>query len=173
MEHYMRLMIPTTLAGALLSFAAVAADAHAATVDRFQFQNASGFCQAALPVFEGNIRKRPTAIANEGTANAFVSCSMQTNPEDANSTIEEVNLVLYNRGATAVEVTCNLIHSFQAGGLVVPRVLSVPVGDRAFFTWTAEDLGVPEIEFANFNCNLPVGIEIGYGFYSQGYEVGT
>lgn len=162
-----------TAAAAMILASFASPDAAAATASKLQFQNASGFCQPALPVFDGQIRKRPTAVANEGTTNAFVSCSMQTSPEDANHSISVVALVLYNRGTTDREVTCNLVHGFQAGSTLFPLTLTVPAGWRQFFEWTAGDVGVAEIDFANFNCNLPVGVDIGYGYYYQTYEIGS
>ncbi len=50
-------------------------DAQAVTQNRRFQANATSYCQAALPAFEGAIRKRPLAVQNEGTTNAFVTCS--------------------------------------------------------------------------------------------------
>ena len=159
----------TTLAAGL----GATTNARAAVAQTVHYQNATGFCQPALPVFEGNIRKRPTAIANEGTSNAFVSCSMTSLPE-AGAAIELPTLAVYNRTAADIDVTCSLVHSYEAGGLVVPKTLSIPAGDREFFEWTLADIGdPPSFDFLNFNCNLPVGVDIGYGYYYYSYEIGT
>lgn len=152
---------------------AASGTAQAATTQTVHYQNASGFCQPALPVFEGNIRKRPTAIANEGTANAFVSCSMSSLPEVAAANITLATLVIYNRGASAVDVTCSMVNHYQAGGAVVPRTLSVPAAGREFFEWAPADFEDAPLDFLNFNCNLPVGADVGYGFYFYDYEIGT
>jgi len=50
-------------------------DASAALASRILNQNPAGVCQAALPVYDGQIRKRPKAIQNEGSSPAFVTCS--------------------------------------------------------------------------------------------------
>lgn len=150
-----------------------ATTAKAATVETVHYQNASGFCQPALPVFDGNIRKRPTAVANEGTANAFVSCSMSSLPEVAISDIASVSLAVYNRAAADVNVTCSMVNSYQAGGAVVPKTLPVVAGSRTFFEWTPADFGGTALDFMNFNCNLPVGTELGYAYYFYDYEIGT
>lgn len=168
MRHTTALALATLIAVPLVS-----ADAAAETIRRFVVQNATGFCQAALPVFDGQIRKRPTAVANEGTSNAFVSCSMQGNPVDDNHLIDDIAIVLYNRGAGDISVTCNLIDGFQAGATLHPKTLVVPAGAREFFVWTPSEIGRTEIDFPNFNCNLPVGVEIGYGYYYQTYEIGS
>ncbi len=48
--------------------------------------NATAFCQTALPVFDGNVRKRPLAVTNEGTSNAFISCSIPKGPDSTGNT---------------------------------------------------------------------------------------
>src|SRR5690606_41548022 len=66
----------TALATVFLTGAIAAAlPVGAATQNHWMQANGSGVCQAALPNFEGQIRKRPLAIQNEGTATAFVTCS--------------------------------------------------------------------------------------------------
>lgn len=61
------------LASTLLSAAPSVASAALAT--RVVNQNPTGVCQSALPVYDGQIRKRPKAIQNEGTSPAYVTCS--------------------------------------------------------------------------------------------------
>lgn len=147
-------------------------EAHAATSPRLNFQNAAGFCQPALPAYEGSIRKRPTAVANEGSSNAFVSCSSLTQAEDSTG-ISEIYLTLYNRTAAPISATCSLVHSFQAGGAIVPKTLSIPANDRQFFQWTAAEFGLESIQFANWSCNLPPGVDVGYSWFMYSEEVGT
>ncbi|HST45355.1 MAG TPA: hypothetical protein VLK29_09045, partial [Luteimonas sp.] len=67
------LRIPTLVACTTLLLAASVAQTARAEEYR---QNATGLCQAALPAYDGLIRKRPVAIRNEGDAAAFVSCSL-------------------------------------------------------------------------------------------------
>lgn len=163
----------------VLTAAAIAAGlgmsdgAQAATATKNYFQNATGFCQPALPVFDTNVRKRPTAVANEGTSNAFVSCSMVTSAEESTG-ISRIDLVLYNRAVAPLNVTCSLVHSYEAGGLIVPKTVAIPAGARGFLVWTTADVGNPaSIAFANFSCDLPAGVEIGYAFYRYSYEIGA
>ena len=57
-------------------------------------QNAVGNCNGALPGFEGALRKRPLAIANEGTSSAFVSCTLPVNQSESTGvTIAAVGLI--------------------------------------------------------------------------------
>jgi len=159
---------------AMLSTAGIA---HAATDNKGHYQAGSGFCQPALPTFDGNIRKRPTAIANEGTALAFVSCSAQKSFNDSSGYTDNepsYSLVIYNRTSAAVNVTCSLVNSFQAGSTAFPKTISVPANNRSFFTWdAATDNGGTEWQFPNFSCGLPPGTEVGYILYNFDDEIGT
>ena len=148
-------------------------DAIAATSTGRYYQNAAGICQASLPSYEGAIRKRPTAVANEGSSSAFVSCSAPTSAEGTTG-VTEISVVLYNRNASATPVTCTFVHSFQAGGTLVPKTISVPSNGRAFLTYTPADVGNPtSLRFANFNCALEPGTDVGYVFYYYTYEIGA
>ena len=49
-----------------------AAALHATPARASHWSNAVDTCQGSLPSFEGALRKRPLAIVNEGTSNAFV-----------------------------------------------------------------------------------------------------
>ena len=148
-------------------------DATAATSSGRYYQNAAGICQASLPSFEGAIRKRPTAVANEGSSSAFVSCSAMTSAESSTG-INEIFVVLYNRTGSAVPVTCTFVHSFQSGGTLVPKTVSIPANNRAFLSWNLADVGNPSsLRFANFNCALEPGTDLGYVYYFYTYEIGT
>lgn len=156
---------------ALLGGAMGTADAVVAS-KRF-YQNAAGICQASLPSFEGAIRKRPTAVANEGASSAFVSCSAPTSAEQTIG-VTQISVVLYNRTASAIPVTCTFVHSFQSGGTLAPKTISVPANSRAFLNFTPADVGNPaSLAFANFNCALEPGTDVGYVFYNYDYEIGT
>lgn len=58
---------------ALVALAAV--DADAGSYGRRFIQTPVNNCQPALPAFDGQIRKRPKAVQNEGTSTAFVTCA--------------------------------------------------------------------------------------------------
>lgn len=154
-------------------FAAIMSDASAATSTTRYFQNATGICQASLPSFEGAIRKRPTAVANEGTSSAFVSCSVPTAAEDSTG-ITLIYLALYNRTANPVSVTCSYVNSYQSGGTIVPKTVTLSPNGRTFMQWSLADLGsATNIDFVNFNCALQPGTDVGYVTYYYTYEIGT
>lgn len=147
--------------------------AQAATSTKLYFQNATGICQASLPSFEGAIRKRPTAVANEGSSSAFVSCSAPTSAEGSTG-ITSVTIVLYNRTAGTIPVTCTFVHNFTSGGTLVPKTASIGANNRAFLTFSTTDVGSPtSLQFANFNCALEPGTDVGYVYYNYTYEIGT
>lgn len=117
----------------LAGLALVAAgDANAWTYPREFQQNASGTCQAALPSYEGQIRKRPLALQNEGVANAFVSCSLLSPGASASSflagEIYAVSITLDNNGPHPVDVTCTLIAgaSRSSANHYFPKTITLP-----------------------------------------------
>ena len=131
--------------------------ANAETVDRTQVQNGTGACQAALPNYEGNIRKRPLAISNEGSSPAFVSCSMKS--DDYYEALNGYNGVqLSNRGAAEANVNCTLV----AGGTVpvntasyFPKSIAVPAGGSVVMPWdpSADNADAPFLN--SLNWSLP------------------
>jgi hypothetical protein len=169
---------PSSLLGLALVLAGTALAAPSAmalTSTRHYYQNASGICQSALPVFDGNIRKRPTAVANEGTANAFVSCSVPTNAESSLD-ITSFTVVLFNRTGADQTVSCTYVSSYsQVTSTLVPKSVTVPANDRAFLTFSTSDLPGPpsNLYFGNFSCNLLPGTDVGYIYYDYSVDVGA
>src|SRR5690606_12832179 len=102
-EVYMRNSIVTS-AALLAAGLGMAAPGNAfAEITR---QNATGMCQGALPAFDTQIRKRPLAVRNEGTAPAFVSCSLAGTQGEVH---ESVEIVFTNSGATDAVVNCTVV----------------------------------------------------------------
>ncbi|MEO6138716.1 MAG: hypothetical protein ABIP11_08660, partial [Luteimonas sp.] len=95
--------LATSLASAFAS-----GDASAVTKQRSFVQNATGACQSALPVFDGQIRKRPLAVQNEGTSAAFVSCSFMDTDRSVNG-VTDVFLYADNNTSSSVTVNCTLV----------------------------------------------------------------
>lgn len=162
------------LAGTLVVAGTTTQDAFAVTASRVYFNNAAGICQSALPIFDGNIRKRPTAVANEGTTTAFVSCSFSSN---ATSTLgaSKVQLTLFNRNASTILATCTMNPNFLAGGPLplIPKTNMTAANARTDFLWNAADNGGNNYLFMNFSCGLPPGVDVGYGTYDYQVNIGT
>lgn len=123
-----------------------------------------GVCQAALPAFEGQVRKRPLAIQNEGTDVAFVSCAM---PQFTDPALGDVALGLrisfINSGSTAATVSCTGV-SFVGGDpgniAYVPQTLvlpaNTPIAAELSIRWHEED-GNGSSSYTTVSCALPPG----------------
>lgn len=142
-------------------FALVAGGAHAVNLPRSFVQNATGACQSALPVFEGQIRKRPLALQNEGAAPAFVSCSLMGTDRSV-AGITEIAVFADNNTAGPVGLNCTLVTGLSKFGAqqFLPETINIAANDRSQFVWTAADNGgAPFNNFTvNVSCNLPVGV---------------
>lgn len=137
-----------------------ASSASAAPVLRDYTINATGNCNGALPSYEGALRKRPLAINNEGTATAFVSCSL---PGDFfNEGNNYVAAGFENTSAAAVSVTCTFVDGFSppfSTPQYIVKTVSVPAGGVNVLEWepAAGAIFTPN---ANLNCSLPPGAGI-------------
>ena len=154
----------TSLAlGAMAAIAGTfAGDVSAATVTRDHLTHGPANCQAALPVFDGNIRKRPMGIGNEGSGSAFITCGID-DISNSGPGFTTIAVYLRNRAAAAnVTVNCTLANGIFANPQLLPKT-STPIaaGSVAAIAWTAagdnEDtpFGAPGL-----SCNLPPGIDI-------------
>lgn len=147
---------------ALVGAAAVAAPAHAAS----DYANAVAICQGALPAFEGSLRKRPLAIANEGTAQAFVSCSLPIE-QTAHQGNAIVGVALVNRSAGLVAVACTMVDGTAPeliGAIpptLYPKNIALAAGEGNSILWQATDFELDTFsKVASVSCSLPPGVEI-------------
>lgn len=137
--------------------AAVTVAPFAAAVDR---------CQPALPTFDGNIRKRPKAVQNEGTTTAFVTCGFTGDAfaSGANG-IYYATLFLVNNTPGAIEINCTLVPGSYAtvvGGFL-PKTRVIPAGDTgALIEWSSSSYANGRFGAnAAVSCALPPGAGIG------------
>ena len=69
-------------------------------------------CQGALPSFEGAIRKRPLAVQNEGSSNAFVTCALNNPGYNTWTTfISSVLIYAQNLNSSSRPITCTAVNS--------------------------------------------------------------
>lgn len=150
-------------ATALLTLALASAYSVPADAVTVLHGNASGptaRCQGALPVFDTNIRKRPLAVQNESSSNAFVTCSFEfdaAHADDNSPALLDVYLV--NRSGAPRDVTCTAVSGFDTGtNEFVSRTVTIPSGQQGNPFWTPADftngLGSGLI---SISCNLPAG----------------
>lgn len=149
-------LISAALAAAIFFYCA--APAHAS-----DWSNAVDVCQGALPNFEGALRKRPLAIANEGASPSFVSCSLRT-PLSAQENVTGLIVLFTNRAAAAQAFSCTLVEGVAApfgSPVFQPKATVLPAGAFGALGWDQHgDNGGDVYEIPNLNCALPPGVEI-------------
>jgi hypothetical protein len=126
--------------------------------------NAVDFCQPSLSNLENGVRKRPLAIANEGTITTFVSCSVQQS--QTGEQIDQVLVLFTNRSNTPKSVSCTLVDGvalpfpgqppkyFAKTFVVAPANFIIGEWDK-----TDDNGGVP-FGLANLSCALPPETEL-------------
>jgi hypothetical protein len=169
------------LVGAASSVLATAASA----IDkpRFDYQGASGVCQAASSEYEANLRARPLGLSNSGTTTAFVTCAIQGSDPTGQRGAYQVQVNISNNGTTSRIVTCTLVVVFRKPGETVnrtvysPRSANITPGGGTFISWVPTDLtgttGGPEISKSGISCKLPGKTTLQYtgNYYRE--DVGT
>ena len=160
------------LAGLVLTATCVPAEA--ATVARRNLSHGVANCQAALPAFDGNIRKRPKGIGNEGTSAAFVTCDFEHLP-DLYDAITSVQIFVRNNGGASATFDCTLVQGFGGGsfGANIVKSMNVSAGSGGNLTWTASDNGGANMTLPSASCKLAPGMEIYGTMLTFIEEIGT
>jgi len=150
--------------------------AGAVTINRHHFSHGTASCQAALPVFDGNIRKRPLAIANEGNSNAFVTCDTDNvNDAASGARFHLIVLAFVNRSSQPVTVSCTLVDGVSYGlPLYFPKMTG-PIAVNAVGTlaWFPSDNGGSKFGVPATSCDLPPGVEIAVVGFFYDEEIGA
>ncbi|WP_457007542.1 hypothetical protein [Luteimonas sp. A537] len=146
----------TAIAAGLL----VAASASAAPVIRAHTVNAAGACNGALPSYEGELRKRPLGVQNEGTAPAFVTCSL---PGDFYASANLMLVAAFtNQNAAPVDVNCTFVDGmtppFDAPAYY-PQTITVAANGANIGEWLPPE-GQAFSSLANVSCSLPAGVAL-------------
>ncbi len=160
--------------GALLA----ASSALAEEKPRSFVQNATGACQSALPVYDGQIRKRPLALQNEGTASAYVSCSFMSTVDGIGGSRSIGGVFLYadNNTGSDVDMTCTLVDGISGSApIYIPKTITMSANSRGnTFYWLVNDNGGERFYVTvNASCNLPVGVGLTSSFIFFLEEVGA
>lgn len=150
------------LGGIGLAAAALApTNAAAQSVARHQVSHGTAACQAALPVSDAHLRKRPLAIANEGARTAFVTCD--TDSIDPNGAgFESVTVLVVNRAAEpGLAVSCTLVDGIGTGDLYIPQTSQrMKVGENSIIQWSRMSKGGRTFVAPAISCALPAGMDI-------------
>lgn len=164
-------------AGLTVAIAAATAAAPSADAAVRQTQsNPTNYCQTALPVFDGNVRKRPVSVQNEGTGNAFVTCSWnidtlaETNAESSGILQADV----YFHSDAAGSVTCTGVAGWNGVQAQSVKVLTLTGGGQTetSMRWVPADFPQGQLGTGLFSvsCNLAPGqgIDDSYITYDSG-----
>jgi hypothetical protein len=124
-------------------------------------QGTGSTCQAALPAFEGAIRKRPLAVQDEGSSTALVTCGFHGH---ASRQSTQLALGLANTTGERIMVTCTLVHAWASfAPQHVTRNFNMGPHSEAGGSWNASiDNGGTPFSRAAASCALPPGIGITY-----------
>lgn len=154
-------------AGAVVALAALTPQpAHAFKVTA----QAVAVCQAALPAFEGAIRKRPLAIQNEGTSNAFVTCALNNPGNNVGTTfISIVQIYAQNLNSGSRSISCTAVNSSATASpdpIYASRTVQVSPSDSnsTLVEFAADDFpGSPSVlpgDTVSVSCTLVPGMGI-------------
>jgi len=166
--------LPILMAVVFTSASITAPVALAGTPGAQTASHPTAYCQTALPVFDGNIRKRPLAVQNEGTGPAFVTCSYPS-PEGrtpGNSSTTRVWQYVLNNSDSPVTINCTGVASTNnhAGAQYVVKSLVVdPGAGEQVINWYAADFEGSPTVFPNqgifsVSCSLPPGAGVGVSY---------
>jgi hypothetical protein len=156
-------MIPSNPARALAAaggFALVFAVLHApAVAQNFKARtinvSATSICEAPLPTYNVQLRKRPVAVQNESNEAVFISCTL---PADgvgfSQGASVRVNFRASGAGAT---VACTMVSGIDSSLDYVPREQAIPAGGVAFIQWDAINKRTNAGTYA-LSCLLPAGV---------------
>ncbi len=157
--------LATSLAVLVVSVAgayASSASAQTATNLSSTAANATAHCQGALPAFETAIRKRPLGVQNEGTANAFVTCSFEADAFAAEDGILSLDTYFTNTSAAAVNLTCTAVSGFEGGtNEFVSKTTPIAAGGQGNPFWDAGEFTNGLFEgLISISCAVPVGVAV-------------
>lgn len=145
-----RFFVPLTMTVAAL---ADVPKAHAA-----EFQTmASGACRSALPAFDGDIRTRPLAVQNEGTATAFVTCAQQGNLDQRPT---QLSIFVVNNTQAVSTVSCTVVSGSTAPVYYAVSVVVLPTIDAIGATRPEAPALTFDSSNASWSCALPPGTGI-------------
>jgi hypothetical protein len=163
------------LGGVSIAVAAFAPTTAAAqSVARHQISHGTAACQAALPVSDAHLRKRPLAIANEGTRTAFVTCD--TDSIDPNGAgFEAITVLFVNRAAEpGLSVACTLVDGIGAAAVYIPQSSRrMKVGENAVVQWTRASKGGRAFAAPAVSCAVPAGMDLVLTDFAVAQELGA
>lgn len=168
-------------AAAAAALSSLAAPARAEIIYFDMVGYATGSCQAALPSFEGQIRKRPLSVQNEGTATAHVTCSYPTGEGRVDSTSATLRVWQYflNNGPAPVTIQCTgVTGDIGSGAQYLSKSTMVSAGSQVAIIWSAGEFPGSPTRMPNFglfsvSCQLPPGAGLSNAYIDSITDVGN
>lgn len=153
---YKTALLTLALAATAPAFAASYTDAQSTNL-----ANAGAACLPALPRYDGNVRKRPLAIFNEGTAASFVTCNfiVEENAYDSQGGVERFDITAKNQSDMPQTVRCTAVIGVDDGNArYIAQSVTLQPGERKRMEWSAGSYGLPNGWEGpiNASCLLPV-----------------
>lgn len=167
MSKFIACLTATVLAGS-----ALLAPLQAQAYDQGVQGNSTAFCQAALPVFDTYLRKRPLAVVNEGSTTTYVTCSYPVG-----STAYQISIVyayFANHSGITKDVNCTLVDGKDNGVVTYyPKTTrSYDDGHKWAVGWNmnADNGGIGFGSTLSISCALPAAIGLADQYvYPNGY----
>ncbi|MEN1928882.1 hypothetical protein WCE37_07775 [Luteimonas sp. MJ250] len=139
-------------------------DASAATTRTINV-SATGICDAPLPHFNVNLRRRPVAVQNQGAQPVFVSCTLAT--DDYGQSTTGAVRVTFKSSGDAASVSCTMVSGTRdAQVFYVGAEQAIPAGGRASVAWQQINKWSTSGTYS-FNCHLPPGVAMETVTYTQ------
>ena len=131
-------------------------------------QKAVASCQAPLPVYDKQLRKRPGGIVNESSVPVYVACGLPTN---VFADTRQVDVQFTNLSNTPVTIVCTLATGDNtAGATSYVQSLMIPTASWSAITFDALEYNddQPFEDDAGLSYKLPPNVELnstGVTFY--------
>lgn len=122
-------------------------------------ENATAPCQGARSTFDQYLRKRPTAISNEGTATVFLSCSPISTHDVS---VINAAVLFRNNSAAPVTISCTMVNGRASfAPLYYPKTQTIEPGLSNYMVWNPWEFGQTYFfDQINFSCGVPPGVDL-------------
>jgi hypothetical protein len=176
-------VVATSVVGLALGMG-MSQPAQAVTQNRLVSLLGSDSCKLSLPTIDTKVRPRATGFRNEGTTNAFVICTINTDngPGGTFGTAPfiDAGLAAFSLDGVAHDVQCTGVNSFNVMGdqQFITKTQSTGTTLTQFW-WTEADFGVsdgsgiPSTGVFSITCNLPPNTSLDLVLANMEEDVGT
>lgn len=127
--------------------------------------SATSVCEAPLPVYNVQLRKRPVAVQNESDSSVFVTCTLPTD-DYGHSNTGTVEVTFASFDGAAANIGCTMVSGTRGAQVFyVSQERSLAASGRVSMTW--ENINKWSSGMYAFSCNLPSGVAMETITYTQ------